>query len=211
MTTLLAETTAPELLADAFLRERVFVEAWYDEVTDQLGHDARSAYVERFWLGILGPSATWLLRWTLLKRMIRLALRVAYRVELEGLENIETAGKTIPANTRKHRKLDRDVFEYAYKVIEQTLNQKIDAARGIYVPTDGTKRIWDGSWISRETHIQICVRNQANLLGTWLQYPHQLEAHDVCQTLCPDRAALVGSKNPEGSSTLSQDAENAKD
>ena len=33
-----------------------------DAVIDQVGHDARSAYVERFWLGILGPSATWLVR-----------------------------------------------------------------------------------------------------------------------------------------------------
>jgi hypothetical protein len=27
-----------------------------------VGHDARSAYVEQFWLGLLGPSTTWLLR-----------------------------------------------------------------------------------------------------------------------------------------------------
>src|SRR5688572_3024262 len=26
------------------------------------GHDPRSPYVERFWLGVLGPSTTWLLR-----------------------------------------------------------------------------------------------------------------------------------------------------
>lgn len=38
------------------------VEAWPDPVIDLVGHDVRSAYVERFWLGILGPSATWLLR-----------------------------------------------------------------------------------------------------------------------------------------------------
>jgi hypothetical protein len=31
-------------------------------VIDALGHDPRSAYVERYWLGIIGPSATWLLR-----------------------------------------------------------------------------------------------------------------------------------------------------
>jgi hypothetical protein len=31
-------------------------------VIDALGHDPRSAYVERFWLGILGPSTTWLIR-----------------------------------------------------------------------------------------------------------------------------------------------------
>ena len=35
---------------------------WPDGVIDALGHDPRSAYVERFWLGILGPSTTWLLR-----------------------------------------------------------------------------------------------------------------------------------------------------
>src|SRR3954449_12857914 len=38
------------------------IEPWADEVIDTLGHDPRSAYVERFWLGILGPSTTWLLR-----------------------------------------------------------------------------------------------------------------------------------------------------
>jgi hypothetical protein len=40
----------------------VHLVAWEDPVIDELGHDPRSAYVERFWLGILGPSATWLMR-----------------------------------------------------------------------------------------------------------------------------------------------------
>ncbi len=38
------------------------VEAWIDPVIDAVGHDPRSAYVEEFWLPILGPSTTWLLR-----------------------------------------------------------------------------------------------------------------------------------------------------
>src|SRR5215210_2254788 len=38
------------------------IRPWPDEVIDVLGHDPRSAYVERFWLGVLGPSAIWLLR-----------------------------------------------------------------------------------------------------------------------------------------------------
>ncbi len=38
------------------------IRPWSDPVIDTLGHDARSAYVERFWLGILGPSTTWFLR-----------------------------------------------------------------------------------------------------------------------------------------------------
>lgn len=33
-----------------------------DPVMDEAGFDPRSAYVEEYWLGILGPSTTWLLR-----------------------------------------------------------------------------------------------------------------------------------------------------
>ena len=50
---------APEL---SFPIDRLTVEAWPDPVIDELGHDPRSAYVERFWLGVLGPSTVWLLR-----------------------------------------------------------------------------------------------------------------------------------------------------
>jgi hypothetical protein len=35
---------------------------WRDDLVDRLGHDPRSRYVERFWLGILGPSTTLFLR-----------------------------------------------------------------------------------------------------------------------------------------------------
>lgn len=38
------------------------VRPWPDPVIDTLGHDPRSPYVEQFWLGVLGPSTTWLLR-----------------------------------------------------------------------------------------------------------------------------------------------------
>lgn len=38
------------------------IRPWPDAVIDELGHDPRSGYVETYWLGILGPSTTWLLR-----------------------------------------------------------------------------------------------------------------------------------------------------
>ena len=80
---------------------------------------------------------------------------------------MELAGAALPKNRHKYRKLDCAVFEYAYKVIEDSEpNSTVDTARGVYVPTDGTARIWPGSWISRDTHIQLCVRNPASLLGT---------------------------------------------
>jgi len=38
------------------------VRPWPDSVLDQVGHDPRSPYVERFWLGVLGPSSVVFLR-----------------------------------------------------------------------------------------------------------------------------------------------------
>jgi hypothetical protein len=35
---------------------------WHDATVEAVGFAARSAYVEWFWLPVLGPSATWLLR-----------------------------------------------------------------------------------------------------------------------------------------------------
>lgn len=38
------------------------IEPWVDPVVDEVGHDPRSAYAETYWLPILGPSVTWMLR-----------------------------------------------------------------------------------------------------------------------------------------------------
>ena len=42
--------------------DTISIRPWPDPVIDALGHDPRSSYVETYWLGILGPSTTWLLR-----------------------------------------------------------------------------------------------------------------------------------------------------
>jgi len=49
---------APSIPATGTLK----VVGWPDPVIDSLGLDPRSAYVETYWLGTLGPSTTWLLR-----------------------------------------------------------------------------------------------------------------------------------------------------
>lgn len=51
-------TTAPEPTR----LPPLLVVPWNDPVCDELGMDPRSAYVERFWLPLLGPTSTWLLR-----------------------------------------------------------------------------------------------------------------------------------------------------
>lgn len=40
----------------------ITVRPWIDPVVDERGVDPRSAYVEKFWLGVLGPTATWVMR-----------------------------------------------------------------------------------------------------------------------------------------------------
>ena len=46
--------------------------------------------------------------------------------------SLELAGEVLPENNRKFRKLDRAVFEYAYKVIEESEpNLKVDTARDL--------------------------------------------------------------------------------
>ncbi|MEZ5165540.1 MAG: Flp family type IVb pilin [Acidimicrobiales bacterium] len=43
--------------------QQLYVTDWEDPIVDRLGHDPRSRYVEKYWLGVLGPSCIWLLRW----------------------------------------------------------------------------------------------------------------------------------------------------
>src|SRR5262249_7953259 len=124
----------------------------------------------------------------------------------------ELAGTELPKNSRKFRRLDRDVFEFAYEQIEETNpTQKIDTARGIYVPKGGDKRVWEGSWISRDTHIQLCVRNPASLLGTWLQHPAQMEVDDVRKSLQETGTSLLDPGNPQREEGAESDAEGKAD
>ena len=97
-------------------------------------------------------------------------IRLGFCLDLTEPENVEYVGKVfeyykdvkamanapLPKNKHHYRKLDCEIFNLAYKVIEDSEpNLKVDTARGVYVPTDDTKRIWEGSWISRDTHVQI--------------------------------------------------------
>ena len=98
----------------------------------------------------------------------------------EYRQSMDLAGESLPENNRKYRKLDCAVFEYAYKLIQAKYERpSIDTSRGVYVPAGGDRRVWDSSWISRNAHIQICVRNPSCILGTWLHDPTHLGVEDV--------------------------------
>jgi hypothetical protein len=44
------------------METHIRITPWIDPLVERRGHDPRSSYVERFWLGTLGPTATWLVR-----------------------------------------------------------------------------------------------------------------------------------------------------
>jgi hypothetical protein len=45
-----------------FGSDSLTIRPWEDQTVDPVGFDPRSPYVERFWLGVIGPSTTWLIR-----------------------------------------------------------------------------------------------------------------------------------------------------
>lgn len=56
---------------------------WTDAIIEHSGQPVRGDYVEQFWLGVLGPTATWLLR--------RLVAGFEYWPEGYELDLVETA------------------------------------------------------------------------------------------------------------------------
>jgi hypothetical protein len=81
-------------------------------------------------------------------------------------QGLKDAGQPLPRNHRRHMKLDCAVFNYVYNESVRQ-GRPIDSIRAVYVPTDQRKRIWKGSWIYAETHVQVCVRSAANIIAVW--------------------------------------------
>jgi hypothetical protein len=72
----------------------------------------------------------------------------------------------IPRNVLSKKRLDCAILNLVYRRSDMSAN-KIEASRGVFVPTSKARRVWPGSWIYDEAHIQICVREQKNILAVW--------------------------------------------
>jgi hypothetical protein len=80
---------------------------WYDPVVDAVGFDARSTYVELFWLNVLGPTATWLLR-RLVSGFDRYPL--GYELDLDDTAGALGLGYTLGTTNPFIRALNRCVL-----------------------------------------------------------------------------------------------------
>jgi hypothetical protein len=72
----------------------------------------------------------------------------------------------IPQNVLSKRSLDCAMLNWIYSQSDKS-KSSIETCRGVFVPTSSAKRVWRGSWIYDEAHIQICVREQKNILALW--------------------------------------------
>jgi hypothetical protein len=93
-------------------------------------------------------------------------VKVLRTVHGKLVSRFQLKGGDVPTNERQHRNLDCAVFNCLYEEAADA-DTPIDTARAVYVPTSGKKRFLRGSWIYEEAHIQICVRNQKNILAVW--------------------------------------------
>jgi hypothetical protein len=93
-------------------------------------------------------------------------LKVLRAVHARLTAKLHEEGLEVPTNERHHRNLDCIVFNFFYREAEEA-QTPIDSARAVYVPTASAKRIWRGSWIYDEAHIQVCVRSPKNILAVW--------------------------------------------
>jgi hypothetical protein len=80
------------------------------------------------------------------------------------------AGEQVPKNVRANKYLDCATLEYAYAALESE-SIEVQTCRGAYVPTGSGDRLWSSSWLSKDAHIQLCVRDPACIIGTWLLEP----------------------------------------
>ena len=83
---------------------KIAVLPWPDPVLTAHGFDPRHAYVERFWLGVIGPSATWLIR--------RFARGLdenptGFRVDLADTARALGLGEGVGKNSMVWRTIDR--------------------------------------------------------------------------------------------------------
>lgn len=101
------------------LAQQLEVVPWSDADLAETGHDPRGEYVERFWLGLLGPSTTWLVR-----RFARGLEECpnGFRVDLAETGRALGLGDSVARNSSLQRSLLRACqFDAAHRVSDSRL------------------------------------------------------------------------------------------
>jgi hypothetical protein len=75
----------------------------------------------------------------------------------------------VVGNANNHKYLDCAVFKWLYRLLAET-SRPVDSCRAVFVPLQlgkGMPRLWKRSGVFEGAHVQLCVREPANILAVW--------------------------------------------
>jgi hypothetical protein len=82
---------------------------------------------------------------------------------------LRAAKQSLQQNANTHKYRDCAVFNYLYTRLADA-GLKVESSRAVFVPLvpgKGLPRLWDRSGVFGGAHIQLCVREPANILAVW--------------------------------------------
>ncbi len=82
---------------------------------------------------------------------------------------LESVGQPAPENANTHKYLDCDVFNYLHAQLGRQ-GFRYETCRAVFVPMrsgGGMARLWRRSGVFEGGHIQVCLREQRNILAAW--------------------------------------------
>jgi len=86
----------------------------------------------------------------------------------ELVQEAKVGQTRLPRNANNYKYLDCVVFNRVYSMLGAS-GFKVETARGIFVPMLGGKmpRLWKRSGVLAGAHVQLCVREQQNIVAAW--------------------------------------------
>ena len=187
-------TPPPTPLVPTPLAPTLIVVPWHDPVVEAVGFEARSPYVELFWLGILGPTSTWLLR-----RLVSGLDAYPDGYELDLAETANALGLSLTAGTHSPfgKALNRCVmFGMAHHVSAGiAVRRQIPPLSLRHLrKLPHHLQVAHGDWIARRDPEQANLTRAVELADAMIRTgdePHQLERQLMSVGIPPREAAAA--------------------
>lgn len=160
------------------------VRPWEEPGMRRKGHDPRSAYVERFWVAVLGPSAVWLLR-LLAREFDELAPGEDLQLDLEstakrlGLQHRGGRQSTFMRTIDRCRMFDLAQFENDAVLLVRRHIPPVPRSLHVRMPHELRSEV--GHWSRNEAHASFSLGETRLLASCMLMLGHGL--HESAERL----------------------------
>ena len=81
---------------------------------------------------------------------------------------LSATGQRLPDNANVHKYRDCAVLNFLYGKTDRA-GYNLESRRALFAPLEAGKlpRLWTRSGVLRNAHVQVCIRNSANILAVW--------------------------------------------